>query len=218
MPAPWPPWPPASCCPRPRSRCRAGSNRSKIKWSKAPCRFCGTGCGVMVGVKENRVVATHGDMLSEVNRGLNCVKGYFLSKIMYGADRLTQPLLRMRNGRLRQGRRVHPGDVGRGVRRDGRAGQARPEGEGTDRARHVHVRAVHDLGRLRRHQADARRFPLQQPRSQCATLHGLGGVCASCAPSAWTSRWAATTISSRPMRSCCGARTWRRCIRSCGRA
>ena len=49
-------------------------------------------------MKENRVVATHGDMQAEVNRGLNCVKGYFLSKIMYGADRLTQPLLRKRNG------------------------------------------------------------------------------------------------------------------------
>ena len=70
----------------------------QLKWSKAPCRFCGTGCGVMVGVKDGKVVATHGDMRAEVNRGLNCVKGYFLSKIMYGADRLTQPLLRMRNG------------------------------------------------------------------------------------------------------------------------
>jgi len=76
-----------------------GIESLKIKWSKAPCRFCGTGCGVMVGVKDGRVVATHGDMLSEVNRGLNCVKGYFLSKIMYGADRLTQPLLRKRDGR-----------------------------------------------------------------------------------------------------------------------
>ncbi|MEG0052728.1 MAG: periplasmic nitrate reductase subunit alpha [Comamonas sp.] len=70
-----------------------------LKWSKAPCRFCGTGCGVMVAVKENRVVATQGDPEAEVNRGLNCVKGYFLSKIMYGGDRLTQPLLRMKNGR-----------------------------------------------------------------------------------------------------------------------
>ncbi|HUG60260.1 MAG TPA: periplasmic nitrate reductase subunit alpha, partial [Methylomirabilota bacterium] len=69
-----------------------------IQWSKAPCRFCGTGCGVMVGVKEGQVVATHGDMQAEVNRGLNCVKGYFLSKIMYGADRLTTPLLRRRDG------------------------------------------------------------------------------------------------------------------------
>src|SRR5688572_13382924 len=77
-----------------------GIGSLEIKWSKAPCRFCGTGCGVMVGVKEGKVVATHGDMQAEVNRGLNCVKGYFLSKIMYGSDRLTQPLLRMRNGQF----------------------------------------------------------------------------------------------------------------------
>ncbi|GFE91802.1 nitrate reductase catalytic subunit NapA [Steroidobacter agaridevorans] len=74
------------------------SQFTKLKWSKAPCRFCGTGCGVRVAVKGNRVVATHADANAEVNRGLNCVKGYFLSKIMYGADRLTQPLLRMTDG------------------------------------------------------------------------------------------------------------------------
>ena len=58
-----------------------------------------TGCSVMVATKENRVVATHGDIKSEVNRGLNCVKGYFLSKIMYGHDRLTSPMLRKTNGK-----------------------------------------------------------------------------------------------------------------------
>ncbi|WP_029073489.1 periplasmic nitrate reductase subunit alpha [Kaistia adipata] len=75
-----------------------GVEALQITWSKAPCRFCGTGCGVMVGVKSGKVVATHGDMKADVNRGLNCVKGYFLSKIMYGADRLTQPLLRKKDG------------------------------------------------------------------------------------------------------------------------
>ena len=75
------------------------ASSTELKWSKAACRFCGTGCGVTVAVKNNRVVATHGDPASEVNRGLNCVKGYFLSKIMYGSDRLTQPLLRMTNGK-----------------------------------------------------------------------------------------------------------------------
>src|SRR6185437_8295093 len=70
-----------------------------LKWAKAPCRFCGTGCGVMVGVKEGRVVATQADPQAEVNRGLNCVKGYYLNKILYGADRLTTPLLRMKDGR-----------------------------------------------------------------------------------------------------------------------
>ena len=69
-----------------------------LKWSKAACRFCGTGCSIMVATKAGRVVATHGDAEAEVNRGLNCVKGYFLSKIMYGRDRLTQPLLRKTDG------------------------------------------------------------------------------------------------------------------------
>jgi nitrate reductase NapA len=75
------------------------SQFTRMKWSKAPCRFCGTGCGVRVAVRDNRVVATHADANAEVNRGLNCVKGYFLSKIMYGSDRLTQPLLRMTDGK-----------------------------------------------------------------------------------------------------------------------
>src|SRR6188472_4126240 len=73
--------------------------QTELNWNKAPCRFCGTGCSVIVATKDNRVVATHGDMKSEVNRGLNCVKGYFLSKIMYGHDRLTHPLLRKKNGK-----------------------------------------------------------------------------------------------------------------------
>ena len=71
----------------------------ELKWSKAPCRFCGVGCGVMVGTRDNRVYATKADIEAEVNRGLNCVKGYSLPKIMYGRDRLTSPLLRKRDGR-----------------------------------------------------------------------------------------------------------------------
>ena len=76
------------------------SEYTQLKWSKAPCRFCGTGCSVNVAVKDDKVVATHGDIKSEVNRGLSCVKGYFLSKIMYGTDRLQTPLLRMKNGKF----------------------------------------------------------------------------------------------------------------------
>ncbi|HHJ16177.1 MAG TPA: nitrate reductase catalytic subunit NapA [Gammaproteobacteria bacterium] len=74
-------------------------SKDTIRWDKAPCRFCGTGCSVLVGTKDGRVVATQGDPDAPVNRGLNCIKGYFLSKIMYGKDRLTQPLLRMHNGK-----------------------------------------------------------------------------------------------------------------------
>ena len=72
--------------------------KSDIRWDKSVCRFCGTGCSVLVGTKEGRVVATQGDPAAPVNRGLNCIKGYFLSKIMYGKDRLTMPMLRKSNG------------------------------------------------------------------------------------------------------------------------
>ena len=65
------------------------------RWDKAVCRFCGTGCGIMVATKEGKIVAVKGDPAAPVNRGLNCIKGYFNAKIMYGADRLKEPLLRM---------------------------------------------------------------------------------------------------------------------------
>ncbi|MDP2751158.1 MAG: molybdopterin-dependent oxidoreductase, partial [Rhodocyclaceae bacterium] len=71
-----------------------------VRWDKGVCRYCGTGCGVLVGVKDGRVVATQGDPDAPVNKGLNCVKGYFLAKIMYGKDRLTQPMLRMKEGKF----------------------------------------------------------------------------------------------------------------------
>ncbi|MBS0507130.1 MAG: molybdopterin-dependent oxidoreductase, partial [Proteobacteria bacterium] len=77
----------------------AGSG-DDIRWDKGACRFCGTGCGVLIGVKDGRVVATQGDPDAPVNKGLNCIKGYFLSKIMYGKDRLTQPMLRMKDGKF----------------------------------------------------------------------------------------------------------------------
>ncbi len=77
----------------------AAQDDSDIRWDKAPCRYCGTGCSVLVGTKDGRVVATQGDPDAPVNRGLNCIKGYFLSKILYGQDRLTQPLLRKKNGK-----------------------------------------------------------------------------------------------------------------------
>jgi len=76
-----------------------GMQHDDIRWDKAPCRFCGVGCSVLVGTKNGKVVATQGDPDAPVNRGLNCIKGYFLSKIMYGKDRVTSPLLRKKNGK-----------------------------------------------------------------------------------------------------------------------
>ncbi len=65
-----------------------------VQWAKAPCRFCGTGCHVQVGVQGGKVVAVAGDRNAEVNKGLLCVKGYHVGSALYGKDRLTRPLLR----------------------------------------------------------------------------------------------------------------------------
>jgi len=77
------------------AKAAAEKAESKWRWDKAACRFCGTGCGIMLATKEGRIVAVKGDPAAPVNRGLNCIKGYFNAKIMYGADRLKTPLLRM---------------------------------------------------------------------------------------------------------------------------
>lgn len=74
---------------------KANTAEGGWRWDKAACRFCGTGCGIMMATKNGKIVAVKGDPAAPVNRGLNCIKGYFNAKIMYGADRLKQPLLRV---------------------------------------------------------------------------------------------------------------------------
>ncbi len=71
-----------------------------IQWEKSVCRFCGVGCGVLVGTKDGHVAAVKGDPKCDVNRGLLCVKGYANANILYGADRLHTPLMRMKDGKF----------------------------------------------------------------------------------------------------------------------
>ncbi len=77
---------------------RDGLSDADLEWGKAPCRYCGTGCGVEVGVQDGRVMAVRGDEASPVNRGLLCVKGYHLPAFLYGEDRLLHPRLRDGDG------------------------------------------------------------------------------------------------------------------------
>ena len=69
-------------------------------WDKGVCRFCGVGCGLRIATRKGRVTAVAGDPDNPVNRGLLCVKGYANAQILYGDDRLTRPLMRLRNGRF----------------------------------------------------------------------------------------------------------------------
>jgi len=70
-----------------------------IDWKKAPCRFCGTGCGLLIGIADGRAVGVRGDPDSPVNRGLCCVKGYHSVQALYGRDRIRRAMVR-RDGRL----------------------------------------------------------------------------------------------------------------------
>ncbi|MDP3352516.1 MAG: molybdopterin-dependent oxidoreductase, partial [Flavobacteriaceae bacterium] len=68
-----------------------------LEWKKAPCRFCGVGCGLLIGLSKGKAVAVKGDPRSEVNKGLSCVKGYHSVMALYGKDRLTKPLVKKNN-------------------------------------------------------------------------------------------------------------------------
>jgi nitrate reductase NapA len=67
-------------------------------WNKGVCRFCGTGCGVMIGMKEGRVVDVRGDELAH-NKGVLCIKGSMLPELTRIEGRLTSPKIR-RDGKL----------------------------------------------------------------------------------------------------------------------
>jgi nitrate reductase NapA len=47
----------------------ATNNIADVTWKKTPCRFCGTGCGLLIGISNGKAVAVKGDPQSEVNRG-----------------------------------------------------------------------------------------------------------------------------------------------------
>ncbi len=77
----------------------SGMPAGQINWKKTPCRFCGTGCGLLVGVSGDRAVAVKGDPNCSVNKGLCCVKGYHSVQALYGKDRLKKAKVR-RNGKM----------------------------------------------------------------------------------------------------------------------
>ena len=70
------------------------ADTSDVQWEKTPCRFCGVGCGMLVGVAAGRAVAVKGDPDSPVNKGLLCVKGYHSVQALYGKDRIKKAMVR----------------------------------------------------------------------------------------------------------------------------
>ncbi len=66
---------------------------------KSVCTYCGVGCGVLLGVRGDKIVGVRGDKENPVNRGSLCVKGRYGYKFINHPDRLKTPLVR-KDGKL----------------------------------------------------------------------------------------------------------------------
>lgn len=75
----------------------AADDGAPEKWVKGVCRYCGTGCGVLVGVRNGKAVAIKGDPNNH-NAGLLCLKGSLLIPVLNSAERVTTPMLRRAKG------------------------------------------------------------------------------------------------------------------------
>jgi len=58
------------------------------------CTYCGTGCGLFVNVRNDRIIGVSSDPDAPVNHGDLCIKGRFAFDFVHHPDRLTRPLLR----------------------------------------------------------------------------------------------------------------------------
>ncbi|MEW6138506.1 MAG: molybdopterin-dependent oxidoreductase [Thermodesulfobacteriota bacterium] len=72
------------------------------KWVKGACRFCGTGCGVYIGVRGGKVVGVRGNPAALTNFGFLCVKGFKGYMSMYHPDRLLYPMVRQEDGTFKR--------------------------------------------------------------------------------------------------------------------
>jgi predicted molibdopterin-dependent oxidoreductase YjgC len=64
------------------------------------CPYCGVGCSMVLGVRDDKIVSVRGNRDGASNRGKLCVKGRFgISEFVHSPERLTTPLIR-KNGKL----------------------------------------------------------------------------------------------------------------------
>jgi len=62
---------------------------------KTTCPYCGVGCQMYLGIKDEQVIRVRGDRDNDVNQGRLCVKGRFgIAEFIHHPERLTSPLIR----------------------------------------------------------------------------------------------------------------------------
>lgn len=64
------------------------------EWTRTTCPYCGTGCEMNVGTREDRIVQVKPVMDAPVNYGHLCVKGRYAFDFVDAEDRVTEPMIR----------------------------------------------------------------------------------------------------------------------------
>lgn len=59
------------------------------------CQACHCECGVLVHVRDGKVIKIEGDTENPMNRGFTCVKGQAQPQVVHHPDRLTNPMRRV---------------------------------------------------------------------------------------------------------------------------
>jgi formate dehydrogenase major subunit len=68
------------------------------KWTRTTCPYCGVGCEMIVGTRDNRIVQVKPALDAPASKGHLCVKGRYAFAFTHAPDRATQPMIRQQNG------------------------------------------------------------------------------------------------------------------------
>jgi formate dehydrogenase major subunit len=64
------------------------------RWTRTTCPYCGTGCEMLAGAHDGRIVSIRPAPDAPVNKGHLCVKGRYAFAFVNAADRVLQPMIR----------------------------------------------------------------------------------------------------------------------------
>jgi formate dehydrogenase alpha subunit len=73
--------------------------KKPLQQVKSVCPYCGVGCGIHLGIRENEIVQVKADTANPVNAGRLCVKGRFGTGFVHSPDRLKEPLIQQGRGK-----------------------------------------------------------------------------------------------------------------------
>ncbi|SVD83031.1 uncharacterized protein METZ01_LOCUS435885, partial [marine metagenome] len=85
-----------------RKALRAADLPEEIEKTRSICPYCGVGCSVDLISKGDKLVGIQPAMDGPANKGALCVKGQFAFDFVQHRDRLTRPLVRDRDGLLKE--------------------------------------------------------------------------------------------------------------------